>query len=208
MKRLWTTRVTRRCAGLAAAVAAVTAVALLLSACGSDPLAAQYRAGSDKNYIANDGSISEYAPANRDVPVSFSGATTQSTTFDSATTRGKVTVVNFWYAGCAPCRAEAPVLKQAQAALPSASVVFIGVNVRDEQATAQSFEQTFHVDYSSILDVAGGSVQLAFAGKIPPAAVPTTIVLDRSGRVAARVLGRVPDATTLTSIVTKAVGES
>ena len=73
--------------------------------------------------------------------------------------------------------------------------------MRDQAANAASFEEKYGVTYPSILDVDDGEVQLAFAGPVPPAAVPTTIVLDREGRVAARVLGQLKDASILEAII-------
>ncbi|MGI9824328.1 TlpA family protein disulfide reductase [Agromyces sp. Marseille-Q5079] len=201
-------RRTTRGRGPAAAVAAlVAASALLLTGCTSDPLADQFREGSGKNYIAGDGSISEYAADDRGETISFSGETVEGDTFDSADTLGEVTVVNFWYAGCAPCRVESPILEEVHQGYDEADVAFIGVNVRDQADTAASFEKTYGVTYPSIIDVESGEAQLAFAGPVPPAAVPTTIVLDQEGRVAARVLGQLTDASILSSIVDRVLDE-
>ena len=93
-------------------IALAAASALLLTGCTSDPLAEQYREGSGKNYIAGDGTISEFDESQRGEPIEFSGETVDGGTFDSAETLGGVTVVNFWYAGCAPCRVEAPILEE------------------------------------------------------------------------------------------------
>lgn len=204
-----------------AIVALAAASALLLAGCASDPLADQYREGSGKNYIAGDGTISEFDESQRGEPIEFSGETVDGGTFDSAETLGGVTVVNFWYAGCAPCRVEAPILEEvsqsfgvgdggdvgAETAVENPGVAFVGVNVRDQAGTAASFEQTYGVSYPSILDVNEGTAQLAFAGDVPPAAVPTTIVLDRQGRVAARVLGQLTDASILESIIDDLLAE-
>ncbi len=202
-----------------AIVALAAASALLLAGCASDPLADQYREGSGKNYIAGDGTISEFDASQRGEPIEFSGETVDGATFDSADTLGGVTVVNFWYAGCAPCRVEAPILEevsqsfgvgeqaQGETAVENPDVAFVGVNVRDQAGTAASFEQTYGVSYPSILDVNEGTAQLAFAGDVPPAAVPTTIVLDRQGRVAARVLGQLTDASILESIIDDLLAE-
>ncbi|MGW4928723.1 TlpA family protein disulfide reductase [Agromyces sp. NPDC004153] len=202
-----------------AIVALAAASALLLAGCASDPLADQYREGSGKNYIAGDGTISEFDASQRGEPIEFSGETVDGATFDSADTLGGVTVVNFWYAGCAPCRVEAPILEEVsqsfgvgvgdegEAAIDNPGVAFVGVNVRDQAGTAASFEQTYGVSYPSILDVNEGTAQLAFAGDVPPAAVPTTIVLDRQGRVAARVLGQLTDASILESIIDDLLAE-
>ncbi|MEV1131995.1 TlpA disulfide reductase family protein [Agromyces sp. NPDC049794] len=182
-------------------VALVAASALLLAGCASDPLAEQYREGSGKNYIAGDGTISEFSESQRGEAIEFSGATVDGDAFDSAETVGDVTVVNFWYAGCAPCRAEAPILEEVSQSFAGQGVSFVGVNVRDQAGTAASFEETYGVTYPSILDVESGTAQLAFAGDVPPAAVPTTIVLDKDGRVAARVLGQLTEASILESII-------
>lgn len=199
-------RRTVRVAALALAAASV----LVLAACASDPLAEQYREGSGKNYIAGDGTISEFDVAGRGESVEFSGETVDGGTFDSADTAGEVTVVNFWYAGCAPCRVEAPILQEVseQYAGDAAPVAFVGVNVRDQAGNAAAFEESYGITYPSILDVNEGDVQLAFAGDVPPAAVPTTLVLDKQGRVAARVLGQLEDASILRGLVDRLLEES
>jgi len=192
-----------------AVAALVAASALLLTGCTSDPLADQFREGSGKNYIAGDGSISEYDQGDRGEPIEFTGETVEGDAFDSADTLGEVTVVNFWYAGCAPCRVESPILEEVHQGYESdaADVAFIGVNVRDQAGTAASFEKKYGVSFPSILDVESGEAQLAFAGPVPPAAVPTTIVLDREGRVAARVLGQLTEASILESLVDRVLDE-
>ncbi|MCM3657744.1 TlpA family protein disulfide reductase [Agromyces mediolanus] len=194
---------------LVVATALAAASIVVLAGCASDPLAEQYLEGSGKNYIAGDGTISEFDTASRGEPVSFTGPTVDGGAFDSANADGDVTVVNFWYAGCAPCRAEAPILQEVYEAYGSGEgeVLFVGVNVRDQAGTARSFEEDYGVRYPSILDVDSGDVQLAFAGDVPPAAVPTTIVLDREGRVAARVLGELEDASILRGLVDKLLEE-
>ena len=188
-------------------VALVAASVLLLTGCTSDPLADQFREGSGKNYIAGDGTISEFAEPQRGEPIEFSGETVDGGAFDSADTLGDVTVVNFWYAGCAPCRVEAPILEEVAQSFAGEPVSFVGVNVRDQAGTAASFEENYGVTYPSILDVEPGTAQLAFAGDVPPAAVPTTIVLDQEGRVAARVLGQLTEASILESIIDSILAE-
>jgi hypothetical protein len=80
-------------------------------------------------------------------------------------------------------------------------VQFIGVNVRDESGTAKAFERKFGVDYPTVLDARTGTMQLALSGDIAPNAVPTTIVLDKRGRVAARILGAVDGPGILNTLV-------
>ena len=187
--------------------ALVVASALLLTGCTSDPLADQFREGSGKNYIAGDGTITEYAYADRGEPIEFAGETVEGESFDSADASGKVQVVNFWYAGCAPCRVEAPILQEVSEGVDADEVSFVGVNVRDQAGTAAPFEEKYGITYPSILDVESGEAQLAFAGPVPPAAVPTTIVLDKNGRVAARVLGQLKDASILETIIDDLLAE-
>jgi hypothetical protein len=79
--------------------------------------------------------------------------------------------------------------------------------VRDQAATARSFASEFGITYPSVLDVDRGTMQLAFSGVVAPNAVPTTIVLDRNGRVAARVLGKIPDASVLEALITTVLKE-
>ncbi|WP_235825330.1 TlpA family protein disulfide reductase [Agromyces badenianii] len=187
--------------------AVVVAAALLLTGCTSDPLADQFREGSGKNYIAGDGTITVYDLDGRGEPIEFSGETVEGESFDSADAAGKVQVVNFWYAGCAPCRVEAPILQEVYEAVDPDEVSFVGVNVRDQAGTAAPFEQDYGITYPSVLDVASGEAQLAFAGRVPPAAVPTTIVLDQQGKVAARVLGQLKDASILETIIDDLLAE-
>jgi thiol-disulfide isomerase/thioredoxin len=184
-----------------AVVTAALAVGALLAGCSNDELAKQYTSGEDKNYIAGSG-VTELKPADRGKPIDFSGTTEDGSTFSSSSARGDVLVVNFWYAGCPPCRAEASDLTQIAGQYASKGVRFIGVNTRDDAATAKSFDSTFKVSYPSILDVDGGAVQLAFSGSMRPNATPTTFVIDKQGRIAARIAGDVAaQPSTLTTLI-------
>lgn len=198
----------RRAAG--PLVALGLALVLPLAACsgGSDDLASQWNAGGDTGYIEGDGATTSIPPELRTDPVDFSGTTESGGTFGSADTLGSVTVVNFWYAGCAPCRAEAPDLVAAYGEFAPRGVAFVGVNTRDQVAQAAQFSEEFGVEYPSIMDSAGDrSVQRAFAGQIPLNAVPTTLVLDAEGRVAHRVLGRLAGESQLATLVEETLAE-
>lgn len=183
------------------------ALAFALTACAAkDPLAQQANAGDNKNYIAGDGSVTEFAAKDRKSAVKFSGKLFDGSTVDSAAVAGKVTVLNFWYAACAPCRLEAPDLQALNKELAPKGAVFYGVNIRDEAATADAFSRTFGLTYPSFYDK-DGAVLLALTEYVPPAAVPTTLVLDKAGRVSARILG-VADKGTLKTLITSALAES
>ncbi len=196
----------RRTRGRLATIAGAAAVAaaLVLTGCssGNDSLSKQYGSGTTQNYISGNGAVTEVAADERAAPVEFSAEDTDGDAVSAADLRGKVVVLNFWYAGCPPCRAEAKYLNEVHDDYAdSDDVAFIGVNVRDEAGTAAAFERTFGVEYPTVLDARTGTVQLAMSGQVAPNAVPATIVLDTKGRVAARVLGAVDGTSILKTLV-------
>ncbi|MCU1546523.1 MAG: alkyl hydroperoxide reductase [Homoserinimonas sp.] len=179
----------------------------LLAGCASDPLAEQYRDGSSKNYISGDGTITEVAAEQRGEPVVFEGTTDAGLVVSNEDYAGDVLVVNFWYAACAPCRLEAPDLQELNAKYSGAGASFLGVNIYDQPDTALAFARKFDITYPSVIDADTGSVRLAFAGDVPPSAVPTTLVLDKKGRVAARFLGMIEAPSSLDTIIRELVAE-
>ncbi|MFC5336975.1 TlpA disulfide reductase family protein [Leucobacter denitrificans] len=191
-------------------VAAVAALALTgCSTNEADSLSQQWQDGGDKGYVAGDGSSYSLPASERGEPVEFAGETEHGESFGSTDTIGNVTVVNFWYAGCAPCRAEAPDLEEAYDEFSPEGVQFVGVNTRDQAAQAIQFAEQFGIEYPSILDNPGGrSVQRAFAGQIPLNAVPTTLVLDTEGRVAHRVVGQIAGASQLRTLISETLAET
>lgn len=183
----------------------IVAVLLLAGCSGTDQLAIDYGSGGNKNYVAGDGSILEIPPENRGAPIVFNGVTDSGKNVSSADYTGKALVVNFWAGYCAPCRAEAPKLEELSQKWADTGAVFLGVNTYDEAGQAQAFARKYGVTYPSVIDVHSGTVQLAFAGTVAPSALPTTIVLDGSGRVAARILGQVETASILDAIIKRVV---
>jgi thiol-disulfide isomerase/thioredoxin len=167
----------------------------------SDALAEQYRDGSGANYISGDGAITVLAPESRSDSVEFEGDLDTGEFFSSSDYAGSVIVVNFWYAGCPPCRVEAADLESLHQQFLSDGVAFVGVNIFDQAPTALTFANEFGVSYGSIMDVETGSVRLAFAGQVAPNAVPTTLVLDKQGRVSARISGVITDVDLLANII-------
>lgn len=197
---------TSRIARTVIAAALAVTVSFAVSGCANDSLADQFKAGDNKNYIAGDGTVSEFAEANRGEPVVWSGPTESGGLLKSDQLSGVVVVMNFWYAGCAPCRAEAPDLVAVNKMFVGKNVQFVGVNVRDSAATALAFDRNFDITWPSIIDAQSGSVLLAFTGLVTPQAVPTTLVIDKQGRVAARVLGQIQEST-LKALVQRVVDE-
>lgn len=190
------------------ASAALAGVAMLaLAGCSEDALAAQYRSGDSKGYISGDGTVTEIPVADRGEPISFSGTDESGAAFDSAALAGQVTVVNFWYASCAPCRAEAADLQAVNEEYADKGVTFVGINVRDQSPQAVAFNEKYGITYPSIMDT-DGTTQLAFSTTVPPNAVPTTLVLDAQGRVASRILGQLQDESILSTLVGDTLAEA
>jgi thiol-disulfide isomerase/thioredoxin len=160
-----------------------------------------------QGYISSDGVYTEVKKADRKDPITFSGPTATGTTFDSAKYKGKVVVVNFWYASCPPCRLEAKNVEAIAKKYASQGVQFVGVNTRDQAPQIERYDTKFGVTYPSIIDVDDANVQLAFSGSIAPNSTPTTIVLDQRHRVAVRVLGAITDKSILDDLVKQTLNE-
>ena len=193
-------------AGSRFTIAIVASLSLLLaSGCASDPLADQFRAGDNKNYIAGDGTVTEFAVENRPSFAPFSGVTESGQMLSSSAFQGKVVVINWWYAACAPCRAEATDLADLSREF-AGEAEFVGVNVRDTAETALAFDRTFGIEYPSLMDSQTGEVSLAFTGVVSPQAVPTTLVIDKNGKVASRILGRI-DPSILRTLIRSVVDQ-
>ena len=103
--------------------------------------------------------------------------------FDSADLTGDIAVLNFWAHWCGPCRDETPEFQAVYTDVRDRGVQFLGLNVKDEEQLAQAFVERYGVEFPSLFDPRG-EVALAFRD-YPANAIPSTIVLDRQGRVAA-----------------------
>ncbi|HJQ06557.1 MAG TPA: TlpA disulfide reductase family protein [Nocardioides sp.] len=185
------------------ALVACLAAGLALSGCSG-------LGSSGNGYLDGEGvSVTTIAPDKRDAPVAISGTTLQGAPLDLSSFRGKVTVVNVWWSGCLPCRKEMPMLAQVEKSYATGSdkgkVAFVGIDIRDAvPSQARTFEQASGVSYPSLYDPASKTL-LAFGDYDPPA-VPSTLVLDQQGRVAALIPGTIPSATTLTNLVDDELG--
>ena len=167
-------------------IAAAAPLAVLLAACGTDT-SDRYASG-DAGYVSGDGVAVEIPAEERDEEIAFSGTTYDDEPFDLADTRGEVTVLNVWYASCPPCRKEAPDLQEIHEEYLDQGVAFLGVNVRDAAGPAQAFEESYGITYPSLPDP-DAEIMYSLRGQVAPNAVPSTLVIDREGRVAARISG-------------------
>lgn len=188
---------------------AVLALAAGLAACSgaNDDLSNQYREGNTQGFISSNGTVEEIPAAERGEALSFSGTAVDGSTVSSDEFAGDVLVLNFWYAACGPCRAEAPFLEEAYDDTSADGAQFLGVNIYDGPEQAASFEKTYGVPYPSILARGDVDLKLEFADWTSLQAAPTTLVVDREGRVAARLFGQLEDASTLRTLVDDALAE-
>jgi thiol-disulfide isomerase/thioredoxin len=176
-------------------LAALAAVALAASGCSN------VGSTGDKGYIDGEGVITLLPAGDRKTPGDVEGETLEGNRISLASYAGKVVVVNVWGAWCPPCRAEADELAAAARELAPKGVVFVGINSRDSSKdNGLSFQRTYDVPYPSIYDP-GGRNLLAFHGTLTPNSIPSTVVIDAQGRVAASILGAVPSKTTLVDLV-------
>jgi len=175
------------------AVAAVSAVLLAatLTACSSGEVGSS----GDQGFVSGRGIITTLPAAEREAPGEVAGETLDGEPIALSDFAGQVVVVNVWGSWCAPCRAEAPMLAEAARDLADDDVAFLGIDSRDpSRSAAQAFVRRFDLPYPSIYDQQGETL-LAFRGTLNPNAIPSTVIIDREGRVAASVLGEITRTT-------------
>ena len=192
------------------AYAVVLLTVAAVAACSGDAnsVAAQARAGDNKGYLAGDGTVEQLDAARRGAPLTLSGTTVDGASWSTAgQPRGTVVVVNVWGSWCPPCVEEQPRLQQVWSSISAAGkpVAFVGVDTKESSTTGAAFIKANGVTYPSISnDASQGQPMLALQGKA--SATPSTLVLDRRGRIAARVLGPA-SVSTLTGLVDDVLAE-
>ncbi|GAB3490748.1 TlpA family protein disulfide reductase [Nocardiopsis coralliicola] len=187
------------------ALAAAAATAALLAGCATDPAETE-NSGEDEQFISGDGSATVFEPGDRLSAADVSGETLEGDEIALADYRGEVLVLNLWASWCGPCRSETPVLNEVAAEYADRGVEFLGVNIKDDATAARAFERKQEVEYPSLYDQPG-AVPQAFRDTIPPQAIPTTLVIDPDGGIAARVLGET-NYDQLSGLVEDVVAES
>ncbi|MGW0788889.1 TlpA family protein disulfide reductase [Streptomyces sp. NPDC002911] len=166
--------------------ATVVAGVLVLSACSGGTKAG---GGGNTNFVTGSGGISTVARGERTDAPKLDGTTLDGKALDVTDYKGKVVVLNFWGSWCGPCRAEAKHFQKVSQETEDQGVQFVGVNTRDPQKSlAVNFEQDFGVTYPSIYDPTGKLLLRFPKGTLNPQAIPSTVVVDRDGKLAARTL--------------------
>jgi thiol-disulfide isomerase/thioredoxin len=183
-------RPVRQAGGAAAGAAFAATTALALAGCAGGAIGQSTAASNGKSFVAGSYDTTVYAPGSRPVSPDIRGTTLSGRKLALASYHGDVVVLNFWGSWCGPCRQEAPALAALARHFRSRGVQFVGVDIRDSPAAANAFERTFRISYPSFNDP-GDKIALAFQSTVPPAGIPTTLVIGRTGRVAARIVGQV-----------------
>ena len=152
---------------------------LLLTGCAGGGISAQ----NENSFVAGSGNATFVKKSERKDAPKISGTTLNSG--DKTLNLNQVTVINVWASWCAPCRAEAPVLQDFSIRYPQ--VQFAGILTRDNLSSAKAFYENFQLTYPTFTD---DSLLLGFSGSIIPNAIPTTLIIDKNGKVAVRISGK------------------
>lgn len=170
---------------VAAAASAVALALPLLAGCASVS-AASDPASSGPDALTTVG-VTTWPAGSRSSVTDLSGVTLGGKSLTLSDLRGHVVVLNAWASWCYPCRSEMPGLASVAHATASRGVVFVGIDEQDEAAAARDFVSAQHVPFASLVDSDGRL--LAGLKVVSPNAIPSTLVLDRSGGIAARIIG-------------------
>lgn len=120
----------------------------------------------------------------------LSGESTTGKKLDVADYKGKVVILNVWGSWCGPCIAEVPNFSKVANETKDKGVQFLGINTRDsEKSQATSFEEEHKVPYPSLFDPTGKLMLRFPKGSLNPQSIPSTIAIDRHGKIAARSIG-------------------
>lgn len=172
----------------------VPLMALALSSCGGGGSSI-----AEESFVSGNGSVSYIKLSDRIAAPALSGMTLSGKNYTFNV--GQVAVVNVWASWCAPCRAEAPTL----AALSEkyTDVAFMGILTRDNPVNAEAFARRFALPYPTLID---DSVLIGFRKSLPANAIPSTVLIDKRGDVAARISGEVTFAS-LSELIEKVSAE-
>jgi peroxiredoxin len=173
-------------------LAAVAGAAALLAVAGCSSSGSS-GGSAGAGFVMGKGGIDTAAPGHRQAAPDISGDTVDGGRAALSDYRGKVVVVNLWGSWCPPCRAEARGFQQVWTAYRDKGVQFLGINTRDTSVeNARIFDRNFGITYPSLYDPDGAQILRFPKGSLNPQAIPTTLVIDRQGRIAARALKALP----------------
>ena len=163
-------------------IVGVAVVAIVLAGCGREPVGLR---------VSENVGTTEFSTFDRVTMPNISGTTLAGTQLSLDSFRGKVVVLNNWASWCLPCNDEAPIIVTAANKSDKEDVAFVGIDVSDQDASAKEFVDLYKVPYPSIVD-SNGAILRSEPG-VPPGALPSTLIIDRAGNVAVRIVGSVKE---------------
>ena len=180
----------------------VAALSTVLTACTGSELTS-----GEQGFVTGAGTVAVLPQEEREPPqFEVAGETVDGEPVSLTDFEGKTVVMPVWGSWCGPCRAEAPGLAAAARDLKDDGVAFLGIDSRDRnKADVRRFLERFDIPYDSIHDE-DGQTMLAFRGTLPPMSIPSFVVLDDEGRVAARIIGEA-DLATLYGVLEDLTGQ-
>lgn len=174
------------CRSVASALAA--SAALALAGCDGGAIGQDTPASNGQSFVSGSYGTTFLRAGQRPAEPAVAGTTLTGRRLSLASYRGRVLVINFWGSWCPPCRQEAPALGTLARQFRSMDVRFLGVDIQDNVSGAEAFARTFRITYPSLNDPSD-NLALDFRNTVPPAGIPTTLVISPSGRISARVIG-------------------
>ncbi len=99
--------------------------------------------------------------------------------------KGSAVLLNFWATWCVPCRAEMPSMEQAYRRLRGKGLVVLAVNLdAGGRGPVMDFVRELGLTFPVLLDPQGTSSRAYHL-----LGLPTSFLIDRQGRIAAREIG-------------------
>lgn len=178
-------------------------ISLLITSCATP--VSNISSDAESGFVSGDGTsvflnISDRKPAPDLLNIEF-----LSSEIDLNSLKNKVVLINVWGSWCSPCRKEAPELEELYLKNKANNVEFIGINIRDSKISAKRFIDNFSITYPNIYD-RDGKLLLGYKDSLPANAIPSTILIDKNGLVAARQLGPI-DKSLIQGFITELVEE-
>ncbi len=163
-------------------LATATALVATLTACtGKD---AVDQSGSDFRYVSSTKPGKVIAADKRKKAGNFTvPQLSGSAKISLKSLSGKVVLLNYWATWCPPCIGEAPQLDLLYRQYQAKGVTFVGIDTKDQKGSAQAFIKDNDISYPIAFDSTGESALKL--GKVPTVGLPVSVLIDKSGRVAA-----------------------
>lgn len=114
----------------------------------------------------------------------FELATADGKRVSLAALRGQVVLLNFWATWCPPCREEMPSMERLHQEFKAQGLAVLAVNIQESPKQVARFMRDFRLTFPALLDV-----DATIAGRYGVRGLPSTYLIDRTGRVVGQVVG-------------------